>query len=153
MNLWYDVVDRFGDRRQRFQAALLLSDGNLGARANRGRPLSEDKIQALIWGLNHPSAVVRRCCLEFLDQHPDPVAIPHIVDCLDDSVPRVRWHAVHALICDVCKPGTSYLSGDIIERIGDIAANDPSAKVRAQAQWGLSQMTDHSLGTTEEHNV
>jgi len=137
MNPWINVVDKFQVRRERFAALVLMTDGRIGARANRGRRLPPDRVDALIWGLQHDNAVVRRCCLEMLDQHPDERAVPHIVQCLDDDVPRVRWHAVHALICDVCKPGTSYLSGEILDRIRDMAQRDTSVKVRAQAQWGI----------------
>lgn len=137
MNPWNEVVDSFRIRSKRFEAAKLISDGRIGARANRGRILAQEKIDALIWGLGHESPVVRRCCLEFLDQHPNDAAIPHIVNCLDDPVPRVRWHAVHALMCDACKPGASYLSGDALDRVRAMAASDLSPKVRRQAKQGL----------------
>jgi hypothetical protein len=140
MNSWHEVVDRLADRAQRHAAALALCDGDLSARANRGRPLPDDRVDALIWGLVHPAPVVRRCCLEILDQHPAPRAVPFIVDCLDDSVPRVRWHAVHALVCDVCKPGMRYSEGVAIARIAEIAERDPSPRVREQARWGLTQL-------------
>jgi HEAT repeat protein len=139
MNPWLDVVDSLRLRAERFDALRLLTDGRVGARANRGRRLPGERLDALIWGLRHPSPVVRRCCLELLDQHPDARAVPHIVACLDDAVPRVRWHAVHALICDACKPGSSYLSDDILARIREMAGGDESEKVRAQAQWGIDQ--------------
>src|SRR5262245_46151652 len=139
MNPWFEVVDRLKIRSERFNALLLITDGRVGARANRGRRLSSDRVDALIWGLRHTSPVVRRCCLELLDQHPDDRAISNIVACLDDAIPRVRWHAVHALICDVCKPGASYLSGEILDRIRAMARGDSNAKVRAQAQWGIDQ--------------
>ncbi len=137
MNPWIEVVDSFRIKSKRFEAAKLMSDGRIGARANRGRILSQEKIDALIWGLSHESPVVRRCCLEFLDQHPSDDAIPHIVSCLDDPVARVRWHAVHALTCDACKPGVSYLSADVLNRLRAMADRDPSPKVRSQATWGL----------------
>jgi hypothetical protein len=137
MNPWNEVVDRFRIKSERFEAAKLISDGRIGARANRGRTLAQDKVDALIWGLSHDSPVVRRCCLEFLDQHPNDGAIPHIVNCLGDPVPRVRWHAVHALICDACKPGVSYLSSDVLGRLRTMADEDPSPKVRSQAKWSL----------------
>ena len=137
MNPWNEVVDRFRIKSERFEAAELMSDGRIGARANRGRVLAQDKVDALIRGLSHESPVVRRCCLEFLDQHPNDAAIPHIVNCLGDPVPRVRWHAIHALICDACKPEVSYLSSDVLDRLRAMANGDPSPKVRSQAKWGL----------------
>ncbi|HEX7038246.1 MAG TPA: HEAT repeat domain-containing protein [Pseudomonadales bacterium] len=139
MNPWIDIVDSLQAPSERMNALRLIEDGRVGARANRGRPLPPDRVDALIWGLSHASPVVRRCCLELLDQHPDDRARPHIVRCLSDPVPRVRWHAVHALICDACKAGTSYLAADVVSRLRELAQSDPSRKVRAQAQWGLQQ--------------
>ena len=141
MNPYYQIVDSFKIPAHRFRAYLAITDGRVGARLNRGVALSAEKRAALIWGLDHDSPVVRRCCLEFLDQHPDPDALPHIVARLHDPVPRVRWHAVHALICDACKDGQSYGDPQVPERIREIAANDPSAKVRAQAAYGLAQLS------------
>jgi HEAT repeat protein len=140
VNAWHMVVDRLADKAQRHAAALALCDGDLSARANRGRPLAADKIEALIQGLLHPDPAVRRSCLEILDQHPAPQAVASIVDCLDDSVPRVRWHAVHALVCDACKPGTRYADAGLLRRIAEIAERDPNPRVRRQAQWGLDQL-------------
>jgi HEAT repeat protein len=108
--------------------------GHRGSRAARGKALSSDKIEALIWGLKHPNAAVRRCSLELLDQHPDESAIPSIIECLSDPVARVRWHAIHALECDVCKQGASFFSPHALETIQRLAASDPSDKVRQYAE-------------------
>ena len=64
-------------------------------------------------------------------------ALPTILRCLDDPVPRVRWHAVHALICDKCKTGFSYLNDEVVERVRRVAKSDPSPKVRSQALHGI----------------
>ena len=137
MNPWIDVVDSLTRRPDRLAAMRALSDGDLGARASRGRPLSPDRVDALIWGLAHPSPVVRRCCLELLDLHPDPRAADAIARCLEDPVPRVRWHAVHALSCEACKAGGSYLDRAMRARLESVALQDPSAKVRAHAAMAL----------------
>ena len=71
MNPWFDVVDSLKLREERFIALSRMTDGRIGARANRGRSLPFERVEALIWGLQHASPVVRRCCLELLDQHPD----------------------------------------------------------------------------------
>jgi hypothetical protein len=104
---------------------------------NRGQPLSDQKLDALIWGLEHQSPKVRRFCLELLDNNPDDRALPKILACLDDAVPRVRWHAVHALSCDTCKSGVSLLTDEVRERLRQIARHDSSKKVRTQAQARL----------------
>jgi hypothetical protein len=138
MNPYLDVVDKLAVRAERFRAQHALSAGGRGARENRGKVLPPEKIEALIWGLTHRSPVVRRCCLELLDQHPDASAVPHIVAALRDPVPRVRWHAVHALLCDACKPGCSFLTPDVAGALREVAAHDESAKVRDYARWGLA---------------
>jgi HEAT repeat protein len=140
VNRWIAEVERFAHRSQRFEACNRFTDGRIGARANRGVALSDEKTDALIWGLSHDNPVVRRVCLELLGQHPVQRAVPAIVRCLDDPVPRIRWHAVHALVCDACKAGRGYLGDDILPRVQAMAASDPSPKVRAQARHGLDEL-------------
>ena len=137
MNPWIDVVESLTRREARLEAMRALAGGDLGARASRGRALSPDRVDALVWGLSHNSPVVRRCCLELLDLHPDARAAEAIARCLDDPVPRIRWHAVHTLSCEACKAGGSYLDPALTARLQDVAANDPSPKVRAQAALAL----------------
>lgn len=121
------------------EALRVLSGGSLKGREVRGKKLDPEIIQALIWGLDHPSPVVRRNCLGILDQHPDHSAIPHIMRKLDDPVPRVRWHAVHALVCDVCKVGDSYVNDEVVQRLIHVTENDSSEKVRSYARRELEQ--------------
>ncbi len=138
MNRYIEIVDRLGIPSERFKAAHLMSAGGRGARENRGKQLPEEKIDALIWGLSHQNPVVRRCCLELLDQHPDPRAVPHILATLEDPIARVRWHAVHALLCDACKDGGSFLTPEIAARLDLVASEDASAKVRNYARTALA---------------
>lgn len=137
VNPYIEIVDSLKIPAKRYKAAHAMSAGGRGARENRGKPLPAEKIDALIWGLSHENPVVRRCCLEVLDQHPDPRSVPHILKALDDPVPRVRWHAVHALLCDACKAGKSFLDPTIEQRLRDVAANDPSRKVRRYSERAL----------------
>jgi HEAT repeat protein len=139
MSEFLDVVERFKIPGERHRAMAEFSEG-VGARQTRGKKLSSEKISALIWGLSHTNASVRRCCLELLDAHPSEEAVPHIVARLDDPVPRVRWHAVHAIRCDVCKAGSSFLTPELMERLREIAANDPSPRVRREAAVGLAEV-------------
>ncbi len=139
MNPYFDVVDRLKIPAERYRAAHSLSAGGRGARENRGKQLPTEKIEALIRGLSHESPVVRRCCLELLDQHPDARAVPHILNRLEDPVPRVRWHAVHALLCDACKAGASFLSANVAARLRRVAEHDSSPKVRNYAHRALSE--------------
>ncbi len=139
MNPYFEVVDRLKIPTERYRAARTMSAGGRGARENRGKQLPTEKIEALIWGLSHENPVVRRCCLELLDQHPDPRAVPHILSALEDPVPRVRWHAVHALICDACKAGESFLTPNVSAYLRRVAEHDPSPKVRNYSHQALSE--------------
>ena len=138
MNEYFDLVDRIKFREGRYQVLVAIS-GPGRPRDKRGTPLPPERLEAVIWGVSHPSPVVRRCCLELLDQHPDPSAIPHIVAALDDPVPRVRWHAVHALHCDVCKAGQTFMSPDIVDHLRRVAEHDGSEKVRSYTSWVLAE--------------
>ena len=73
-NPYFEVIDCLGIRAKRFSAAHAMSAGGRGSRQNRGKKLPPEKIEALIWGLSHDSPVVRRCCLELLDQPQDAAA-------------------------------------------------------------------------------
>ncbi len=131
-----DLVTQFRDPSRR-NAAMAQLSGFRGAKAARGQVLSPEKRAALISGLSDPNAAVRRCCLELLDTHPDPAAVPAILVLVRDPVARVRWHAIHALACDACKPGNSFLSQETLAAISDAASSDPSRRVRAYAQQVL----------------
>ncbi len=139
MNDYYALVESLRDPVERYRAAALIAGGR-GARASRGVRLSSEKIDALLWGLDHPNAAVRRGCLSILDHQPDASVIPYVARKLDDPVPRVRFHAVHALTCDVCKAEHRSLTPELEERIRRIASEDPSPKVRRAAQQGLERM-------------
>lgn len=137
-NQYYEVVDSLKHKDKRLHAQADLA-GGIGAMATRGKVIPPDKLAALIWGLKHSSPVVRRCVLEILDNQPDDSAVPYIAEALDDPVPRVRWHAVHALTCEVCKDGHSNLTPEVYKRIEQIAHNDPSPRVRSAAEHALNR--------------
>jgi HEAT repeat protein len=139
-NPYFEVVDRVRIKNERLRSALIMS-ALPGRRTlvNRGQPLPPLKLEALLWGLEHESSPVRWFCLERLDAHPDPRAVPHILRRLDDPVPRVRWHAVHALACDACKAGQTLLTPEVAHRLREVAESDPSEKVRAHATYQLEQ--------------
>ena len=81
--------------------------------------------------------LVRWFCLGGLDAHPDVRAVPHILRRLEDPVPRVRWHAVHALGCDACKEGQSLMTPEVERRLREVSERDPSQRVRAHAAYQL----------------
>jgi HEAT repeat protein len=137
---YVDHVDLLRVAEKRLEAMRILAGGSLNARESRGRKLAPEAIEALVAGLDDESPVVRRCCLEILDAHLDPTAVPGILKRLDDPVPRVRWHAVHALACDACKVGDSYLNKQVFRRLRQVAEKDSNKRVREYARWELGRV-------------
>lgn len=85
--------------------------------------------------LGHPSPVVRRLCIQLLDHVIDERGIPVLVKALNDPVPRVRRHALHALTCDRCKPHA--IDADVLTPVLERARRDPNDKVRFYAVAAL----------------
>ena len=129
-NPFFELVDRLKIKKERYILGDLLS-AKPGTRPSeqRGKKVSEQKLEALIWGLSHDNAVVRWQCLQLLDAHPDHRAVPEILNLLNDPVPRVRWHALHALECDACKTGKSLLTSTLLLKIRLLAKQDESKRV------------------------
>jgi hypothetical protein len=59
---------------------------------------------------------------------------------LDDPVPRVRWHAVHALTCDACKGQEPVATPAVVAKLRVMAEADESAKVRGAATHGIAEI-------------
>lgn len=98
---------------------------------------------ALAWGaLNHPDPPARRLCLDYLDHLAGPEAAETFTAALDDPVPRVRRHAIHALTCEACKPEA--WCADAVTPLRRIIADDPSPKVRFEALRALLSQLDPS---------
>jgi hypothetical protein len=92
---------------------------------------------AVLRGLSHPEARVRRGCAGFMDhQGTDECVVLLCEVAREDPVPSVRRVAVHSLGCQRCKP--SPLQGDGIAFLVERALSDPSLKVRREAVGGLS---------------
>jgi HEAT repeat protein len=91
---------------------------------------------AALEGLSHPDPRVRRGATAFLDHHADDRCVPKLAElALHDPVPYVRRTAVHALICQRCKP--SPLGGDLVPLLVMVAREDPTPRVRFEALYGL----------------
>ncbi len=134
-NPFFEQVDCLKIKKERYILGDLLS-AKPGTRPSeqRGKKVSEQKLEALIWGLSYDNPVVRWQCFELLDAHPDHRAVPDILRLLNDPVPRVRWHAIHALECDACKAGESLFTPSILSKIYFLAEQDKSKRVRLYAQ-------------------
>lgn len=93
-------------------------------------------LDAVLWGLSHPNARVRRGCAGFLDHHATDACIPQLRwVALHDPASKVRRVAVHAVTCQQCKP--SPLSGDLVGLLVQVALEDPNRRVREKAIGGL----------------
>jgi hypothetical protein len=93
-------------------------------------------IAAVIWGLSHTEARVRRGCAGFLDHHATDACVgPLRRLALHDQAPTVRRTAVHAVTCQRCKPAT--LTGDLVGLLVQVARADPNWHVRDEAIGGL----------------
>jgi HEAT repeats len=93
-------------------------------------------LDAVLWGLSHPNARVRRGCAGFLDHHATDACIPQLRwAALHDPASKVRRVAVHSVTCQQCKP--SPLSGDLVGLLVRVAQGDPNRRVREKAIGGL----------------
>lgn len=127
-------------------------------------------VQVLIDGLASRRAPIRFALAHALDTFGDDRCRPHLIALMEDPVPRVRWIAMHALSCHACGEKPAALEPEVGARIvraalgdpsikvrrhavislglagarGDLlrelAASDPDAKLRRNAEWALTQM-------------
>jgi HEAT repeat protein len=96
----------------------------------------ERGLGAVVAGLAHLEARVRRGCADFLDHYGTDACVPALRDtALHDPVAGVRRAAVHALLCQRCKPCP--LTSDLTDFLAQVALEDSSTRVRGEAIWGL----------------
>jgi hypothetical protein len=131
------LVQRLASTPLRLDAMRELA-GGVTATELRQVTISDDAFAALCEGLEDSNPRVRWWCIQVLDHVPDHRAVAAIAGALTDPVARVRRNAVHALGCVVCKPTwAGRLPAGVLDRIVEIAASDPSEKVRTEAQLAL----------------
>ncbi len=93
-------------------------------------------LPALSWGaLHHPNSRTRWLCLDYLDHVAVPASAAVFIAALDDPVPRVRRHAIHALTCRACKSGP--WPSDVITPLRRVVAADVNPRVRFEALRAL----------------
>jgi len=96
----------------------------------------EQGLGAVVAGLSHAQARVRRGCADFLDHYGTDACVDALRDAaLHDGVPAVRRAAVHALLCQRCKPCP--LATDLTDLLIRVALEDGNPRVRGEAVWGL----------------
>jgi HEAT repeats len=108
-------------------------------------------LEAVLWGLSHPNARVRRGCAGFLDHHATDACIPQLRwVALHDPASKVRRVAVHSVTCQQCKP--SPLTGDLVGLLVQVALEDPKRRVREKAIGGLRSQPqdDRAIAALEQ---
>jgi len=99
---------------------------------------------ALVRGLGARQDRTRFECAHALDTFGDISTRYALVPLMEDSVPRVRWMAMHALSCHACGEKPDALEADIRARIVEAAERDPSPHVRRHAAGALAAAGDAS---------
>ena len=133
-----ELVRMLGSRTTRLDAMRRLV-GGVNATELRAANVSEPAFRALADGVGDPDPQVRWWSIQLLDHVPDARAIAAIAPALRDPVPRVRRNAAHALGCVACKPGwDGTLPRRALDDLAALAAGDPNAKVRREAQRTLT---------------
>jgi HEAT repeat protein len=100
-------------------------------------------IDAVLRGLSHPNARVRRGCAGYMDHHATDACIPQLRwTALHDPAAKVRRVAVHSASCQECKPEA--LTGDLVGLLIEVALEDPNKRVREKAIGGLGSHPPNS---------
>jgi hypothetical protein len=97
-------------------------------------------IDALLTSVEHANARIRFWGAQAMDHFADQRCEEPLRRLLHDSVPRVRWAALHSLQCAECKLTPLIPGNDVIATIIDLALHDPSIKVRRVATYELGQV-------------
>jgi hypothetical protein len=92
-----------------------------------------------IAGLQHPNPKVRYECAHALDRYGHVSAVEPLIQLSYDSVPRVRWMALHALSCDACKTQRP-VALKAFERASELARSDDSVQVRRHATVAVGKL-------------
>ena len=90
--------------------------------------ISDEIIEELKSGVNHPNPRVRFECAHLADHLDDERCFDILIKLSTDDVPRVRAEALHGLACERCK--SCPLPIDSVDLLVAAALHDPSHKVR-----------------------
>lgn len=94
-------------------------------------------LDAVIEGLGHADSRIRFGLAHTLDTFGDARAPAALAPLMEDSAPRVRWMAMHALTCHDCNEASCATDPAILERIAHHARADESMRVRRHAAISL----------------
>jgi hypothetical protein len=106
-------------------------------------------VNVLLRGAEHPNPRIRAECAHAMDWLADERCLPSLLRLVNDSVPRVRWFAIHSLACDDCKLSPLPDCPEVVPLLVSKASADPRTRVRRQAQETLrrfSAVHDASVG-------
>lgn len=95
-------------------------------------------VDVLLRGAEHANPRIRFECAHAMDWLADERCLPTLLRLVDDAVPRVRWIAMHALVCDDCKLTPLPRCPDVVPLLVAKTRTDPSVQVRRKAQYTLS---------------
>jgi HEAT repeats len=94
-------------------------------------------VDILLRGAEHPNPRIRFECAHAMDWLADERCLPILLRLVNDPVPRVRWIAMHSLVCDDCKLTPLPSSAEVLPLLTSKATSDPNARVRRQAHHTL----------------
>ncbi|MEZ4670646.1 MAG: HEAT repeat domain-containing protein [Anaerolineae bacterium] len=136
------LVDLFADKTQRNEAIVALI-GGLTATELRRVKVSPEARAALVAGLKHPNSKVRWWCIQLMDHIADESYVPFLLEAAQtDPTPKNRRHAIHAMVCEVCKPNRQPLNVDVRAELANIARIDSDLTVREMAIDELAELEE-----------
>ena len=101
-------------------------------------------MEAALEGLSHPHPDVRRGALGFIDHHATDACVPQLTGlALHDPDPDVRRAALHALLCERCKPVP--LQTDVLPLLVQAFRQDPNRRVRFNTALPLRHHAGHPM--------
>jgi hypothetical protein len=136
------LVDLFADKTVRNGAIVALIGGLTATELRRVKVTDEAKA-ALIAGLKHSNSKVRWWCIQLMDHVADESYLEPLLEAAQtDPTPKNRRHAIHAMVCEVCKPDRQPLNVDARSILTGIAGADPDETVRNFALQELSELSE-----------
>lgn len=144
------LVDLLADKTQR-NAVIVALVGGITATELRTVKVSEEAKQALVTGLKHPNSKVRWWCIQLMDHIADASYVPPLLKAAQtDPTPKNRRHAIHAIVCEVCKPNRQPLNVDVRLELATIARLDSDITVHEMALEELAELSERLGGELSE---
>jgi hypothetical protein len=94
-------------------------------------------VDALLSAVGDPRPRIRFGVAQAMDHFADSRCAAPLRRMLHDDVPRVRWAALHSLICEECKLAPIAGSDNLVGLVIELALTDPSIRVRRVAAGAL----------------